>query len=347
MIPIYAAAAISNNHKDEIDDAKSYNAAPESPLAERWDKAMKVEIDAIGQRQVCGDFVDLPEGRKSLPSHWVYKIKRDGAGNVQRFKARLVCGGNHQIKGIDYHATYAPTARLCHVRLAFAIAAKYDHEIHRMEVCTAFLGVDLEDEIYMHRPQGYFRLVQTGSRYNDPRSTTTSRKMVLRLRKSLHGLKQSLHVWYGIFKEFVMSIGFLAPRVNGSRFELEDQGIVIATVVLYVDDVLIIANEGLIGQIKNQIKTRCRMHELWSVSFYLGMNIERNRDHHTINTHQHSYIRTILGKFRLDESRPVAMPLAMKLHKRKPDEEACDPTPGQSMIRSLMYVMTATRPNID
>jgi len=347
MIPIYAAAAISNNHKDEIDDPKSYNAATESPLAERWDKAMKLEIDAIGKRQVCGDFVELPEGRKALPSHWVYKIKRDGAGNVQRFKARLVCGGKHQIKGIDYHATYAPTARLCHVRLAFAIAAKYDHEIHRMEVCTAFLGVDLEYEIYMHRPQGYFRLVQTGSRYNDPRSTTTSRKMVLRLRKSLHGLKQSLHVWYGIFKEFVMSIGFLAPRVNESRFELEDQGIVVATVVLYVDDVLIIANEGLIGQIKNQIKKRSRMHELWSVSFYLGMNIERNRDHHTINIHQHSYIRTILGKFRLDESRPVAMPMAMKLHKRKPDEEACDPTPCQAMIRSLMYVTTATRPNID
>ena len=68
--------------------------------------------------------MELPEGRKDLPSHWVYKIKRDGAGNVQRYKARLVCGGNHQIEGINYQATYAPTSLLGHVRLALAIAAK-------------------------------------------------------------------------------------------------------------------------------------------------------------------------------------------------------------------------------
>jgi len=254
-------------------------------------------------------------------------IKRDGAGNVQRFKARLVCGGNHQIKGIDYQATYAPTARLGHVRLALVIAAKYDLEIHQMDVCTAFLVVDLQEEINMHPPQGYFRLVQTGSRYYDPKSKT-SRKMVLRLRKSLYGLKRSPHVWYGTLMNLVISIGFEASRVEGGVFVLhdKDQGTVVAAVVLYVDDLLIIANEGLIGQIKDQMKKRFWMHDLGSVSFYLSMNIERNREHHTIDIHQHSYIRTILAKFRMDESRPVATPMAMKLHKRKPDEEACDPT---------------------
>jgi len=186
MIRICAAAAISNNHdhEDGIDDPKSYKAATKSPLAEKWDTAMKEELDAIGQHQVFGDFVELPEGRKALPSHWVYKIKRNGAGNVQRFKARIVCGGNHDIEGIDYQATYPLTARLGHIWLALAINAKYDLEIHQMDVCTAFFGADLEKEIYMHRPQGYFGLVQTGSRYYDPKWKTLG-KMVLRLRKSL------------------------------------------------------------------------------------------------------------------------------------------------------------------
>jgi len=349
MIPIYSAAAISNNHDhDDGIDQKSYKAAAESPLADKLDTAMKEELDAIGQHQVFGDFVELLEGRKALPSHWVYKIKRDGAGNVQRFKARLVCRGNHQIKGIDYQATYAPTTRLGHVRLALSIAAKYNLEIHQMDVCTASLGVDLEEEICMHPPQGYFHLVQTGSRYYDTRSKT-SRKMVLRLRKSLYGLKQSSHVWYGTFKDFVISIGFVASRVDRGLFWLhdkEDHGIVVAAVVLYVDELLIIANEGLIGQIKDEMKKRFRMHDLGSVSFYLSMNIERNQEHHTIDIHQHSYIWTILAKFRMGESRPVATPMAMKLHKRKPDEEACDPTIYQSMMGSPMYAMTATRPDI-
>jgi hypothetical protein len=86
---------------------------------------------------------------------------RNGAGNVQQFKARLVCEGNQQIEGIGYQATHPPTARLGHVQLALAIAAKYDLEIHQINVCMAVLGVVLEEGIYMNPPQGYFRLVQT------------------------------------------------------------------------------------------------------------------------------------------------------------------------------------------
>jgi hypothetical protein len=111
---------------------------------------------------VFGDFVELPEGRKALRSDCLYKIKCNGAGNVQRFKARLLSGGNHQMEGIDYQATYALTARLGHVRLALAIAAKYELEILQMDVCTTCLGVDLEEEISMHPPQGYFLLLQIG-----------------------------------------------------------------------------------------------------------------------------------------------------------------------------------------
>jgi hypothetical protein len=139
MIPVYLAAVISDyhNHEDGIDDPKSYKAATESPLTEKWGMAKTEDLDAIGQHQVFGDFVELPEGRKVLASHWVYMIKRNGAGNVQRFKARLVCGGNHQIKGIDYQAMYVTTAHLGHVTLALAIAIKYDLGIHHMDVCTA------------------------------------------------------------------------------------------------------------------------------------------------------------------------------------------------------------------
>jgi hypothetical protein len=121
----------------------------------------------------------------------------------------------------------------------------------------------------------------------------------------------------------------MASRVDGGLFVLNDKEhhrIVFAAEVLYIDDLLIIANEGLIGQIKDQMKKRFRMHDLGSVSFHLGLKIERNREYHTIDIHQYSYIRMILAMFRLDESTPVATPMVMKLHNRKPDEVACDST---------------------
>jgi len=181
MIAIYTAAAISDNNEDGIDQ-KSYKAANESQLGEKWDMATKAELDSIGRHRVFGHFVELPDGRMAFPNQWVYKIKRHGAGNVQRFKARVVSEENHQIKGIDYQATYALTASLGHGRLALAIAARYDLEIHQMDVSTAFLGVDFDEDINMHPPQGYFRLDQICSRYHNPRSTNTLRTIVLRLR---------------------------------------------------------------------------------------------------------------------------------------------------------------------
>ena len=195
------------------------------------------------------------------------------------------------MEGIDYQATYAPTTCLGHVRLALANTARYNLKTHQMDVCTAFVGVDLEEEIYMHPLQGYFCLFKTGRRYHDPRSKT-SWKMVLRLRKFLYGLNQSSHVWYSTFKDFMMSIGFVPSCVDGGLFVLheQNQAKVPAAVVLIVADHLMIANEELIGQINDQMKKRFRMHNFRSVSFYLWMNIEHNPELHTIDIHQHSYI---------------------------------------------------------
>jgi hypothetical protein len=272
-IPIYSAAVISDDDDDGMDDSKSYSSATEFPLAKEWDTAMKEVLDPIGPLQPFRDFVLLQERRKALRSHWVYQIMRDRAGNVQLVKARLVCGGNHQIKGIDYQATYSPIAHLDHVTLTFAIAIKYDLEIPPMDVSTAFLGVDMEEEINLHPQQGYFGLLQNGSHFNDPRLTKTSGKMVLHLRKSLHGLKQSSNRLYGTFEDFLISIGFMASCVGSGLFVLELHDSSVAAVIPNVDALLINDHEDLIIEIKEQIKKRSRMHDIGSVSMNLSMTI--------------------------------------------------------------------------
>jgi hypothetical protein len=138
----------------------------------------------------------------------------------------------------------------------------------------------------------------------------------------------------------------MASRVDGGVFVLEDHGTVITAVVLYLQDLLIVANMGLIGQIKDQKKKRIWMHDLGSVSLYLDMDIGCNQQHHMIDIHQHTDIRAILANVRMDESRPDVTPMVMKLHKRKPNEAACDLILYQSMIGSLMYGMTTPRPDI-
>ena len=125
----------------------------------------------------------------------------------------------------------------------YAGAFKHHHlqfSNHPMNICTAFLNIVLEEDICTYPPNRYYCLLQYGSRYSDPRAITLL-QMVLHLRKSLSGLKWSSHVWYGMFKDIVIIIGFMAFCVNRDLFMVKDSGTVVTAVFVYVDDLLIIA----------------------------------------------------------------------------------------------------------
>ena len=103
------------------------------------------------------------------------QVKADGS--IDRYKARLVAKGFSQLEGTDFDETFAPVARLSSIRALLALGAHYDWEIHQMDVKTAFLNGDLDEEIYMTQPEGF---VQPGKV-----------NMVCKLRKALYGLKQA------------------------------------------------------------------------------------------------------------------------------------------------------------
>src|SRR3954464_15089395 len=93
--------------------------------------------------------MDLPDGRKAVENKWIFKNKTDADGNVTVYKARLVAKGFRQIQGVDYDETFSPVAMLKSVRIMLAIAAFCDYEIWQMDVKTAFLNGDIEEELYM------------------------------------------------------------------------------------------------------------------------------------------------------------------------------------------------------
>ncbi|GJW70894.1 zinc finger, CCHC-type containing protein [Tanacetum coccineum] len=136
------------------DDPKTFDEAMKSQDVAFWKEAINDEMDSIMGNNTWV-LADLPPGCKPLGCKWIFKRKLKVDGTIEKFKARLVIQGFKQKSGIDYFDTYAPVARISTIRLLIAMASIHNLIIHQMDVKTAFLNGDLEEEVYMNQPQGF------------------------------------------------------------------------------------------------------------------------------------------------------------------------------------------------
>jgi hypothetical protein len=148
-----------------------------------WEKAIFEELRTLEEAGTW-ELVDPPSGANIVGSKWVFRVKKDAAGHVVRFKARLVAQGFSQVPGVDYFDTFAPVAKLASIWTVLAMAAELDFELHQINIKSAYLNGELtEDEnIYMKQPPGY--------------PAPNSSGKVCHLLKTLYGLKQSGRRWY-------------------------------------------------------------------------------------------------------------------------------------------------------
>jgi hypothetical protein len=156
------------------DDPKTYEEAIKSHDSAFWKEAINDEMDSIVGNNTW-KLVDLPPGSKPIGCKWVFRKKIKTDGTVDKFKARLVAKGFTQKQGLDYFDTYAPVARIATIRVLIALASVHNLVIHQMDVKTAFLNGELEEEVYMEQPEGF---VVPGQEHK-----------VCKLVKSLYGLK--------------------------------------------------------------------------------------------------------------------------------------------------------------
>ena len=138
--------------------------------------------------------VDLPPGAKTIGCKWIFKRKLKSDGSIEKYKTRLVAKGFKQKKGIDYFDTFAHVTRISLIRVLIALTSVHNLVIHQMDVKTAFLNGELEEEIYMDQPEGCMVPGDEGK--------------VCRLVKSLYELKQAPKQWHNKFDNVLISNGF-------------------------------------------------------------------------------------------------------------------------------------------
>jgi hypothetical protein len=132
-------------HAVSSDEPSSFEEAEQDPC---WRRAMLEEMKAI-EGNGTWHLVDLPPGHRAIGLKWIFKVKRDEHGAIVKYKARLVVKGYAQWQGVDYDEVFAPVVRLDSVRLLIALAALQGWEVHHMDVKSAFLNGDLQEEVFV------------------------------------------------------------------------------------------------------------------------------------------------------------------------------------------------------
>jgi len=223
---------------------------------------MKEEMDSLLKNQTW-ELCKLPASKKALLNKWVYRLKEEDGGK-KRFKARLVVKGFAQKKGIDFDEIFSPIVKMTSIRTVLSIVAAEDLHLEQLDVKTAFLHGDLEEEIYMEQPQGF--------------KVKGKKKLMCRLKKSLYGLKQAPRQWYLKFDSFMAEQGYIRCNSDHCVYfkRLDNDSYII--LCLYVDDMLVAgSNMDHIRELKQQLAQSFDMKDLGAAKQILGMKICRDR----------------------------------------------------------------------
>ncbi|KAL4291703.1 hypothetical protein GQ457_14G023770 [Hibiscus cannabinus] len=177
-----------------------------------WKEAMQEEIRMISKNDTW-KLVDKPKNKKVIGVKWVYRVKLNSDGSINKHKARLVVKGYSQEFGVDFTETFAPVARFDTIRLFIALAAHKSWEIYQLDVKSAFLNGYLQEEIFIEQRKGF---VNKGC----------DDKVYL-LKKALYGLKQAPRAWYSRIDEYLTRLGFVKSCTKATLYAKEAKGDII------------------------------------------------------------------------------------------------------------------------
>lgn len=220
-----------------------------------------------------------------------------------------------------------------------ALVAHFDLELHQMDVKTAFLNGELDEQVYMSQPEGF--------------KVSGKENLVCKLKRSIYGLKQASRQWYLKFDKVVTSFGFIENTFDQCIY-MKSSGSRYIFLVLYVDDILLASSDyGLLNETKLFLSTNFDMKDLGEASFVLGIEIHRDRKRKVLGLSQEAYIHRVLKRFNMGLCKPGSVPVLkgdkfskQQCPKNNFEREEMSNVPYASVVGSLMYAQVCTRPDI-
>ena len=237
------------------DEPWDFNEAKELKV---WIEACKDEICSMEKNQTW-DLVELPAGVKPIGLKWVFKVKRNADGTINKYKARLVAKGYVQRHGVDYDEVFAPVGRIETIRLIIALAGSQGWEVHHLDVKTAFLHGELKEEVFVSQPEGF---VVSGEEHK-----------VYKLKRALYGLRQAPRAWNIKLNQILRGLSFQRCSNEPSLYRKETQQELLI-VVVYVDDLLVTGSSlRAILEFKREMAMKFEMSDLGKLTYYLGIEV--------------------------------------------------------------------------
>ncbi|GJT37474.1 putative ribonuclease H-like domain-containing protein [Tanacetum coccineum] len=199
-----------------------------------WIEAMQDELLQFKLQKVW-TLVELPYGKRTIGTKWVYINKKDDRGIVVRNKARLVAQGYTQEEGIYYDEVFTPVARIKEIRLFLAYASFMNFIVYQMDVKSAFLYGTIEEEVYVCQPPGF----------EDPEFPNK----VYKVEKALYGLHQAPRAWYETLSTYLLENGFRRGTIDKTLFIKKDKGDILLVQVKQKDDGIFISQDKYVADI--------------------------------------------------------------------------------------------------
>lgn len=294
-----------------------------------WRQAISEEFNAL-IRNGTWSLVPPPKNKNIVDCKWLFRIKRNPDGTIDRYKARLVAKGFTQCPGVDFKETFAPVVRPQTIKLILTIALTKGWKMHQLDVNNAFLQGSLNEEVYMAQPPGL----------KDSQQPT----YVCKLHKAIYGLRQAPRAWHDALKTFITSHGFTTSQSDPSLF-IYASGTTLAYFLVYVDDLLLTGNDAsFLHHFIQSLSNRFSLKHMGTPHYFLGIELIPSKIGLFLS--QHKFIRDILQRFDMDAAKPTYTPLSTTSTLTLNDgTAAADSTLYRQIIGALQY-LNLTRPDL-